>query len=108
MRTITLAAALCAAVATGAVAAPALAGDTTEAKADRIVYVCDSSELTRASFEREFGEQKFVTAEEAIEAARQRDVWAAPVCMSPAEYNKLATYMEDRGQSVVLTARSSD
>jgi hypothetical protein len=70
--------------------APAFAGETQTADARdgaRVVYVCDSSTMTRRAFTREFGSNEFVTAE-AVAAARGQ-AWAAPKCITPTEARRL-------------------
>ena len=82
---------------------PVLAGDApdatkaatnaaqTQAAPARVVYVCDSSAMTRRGFAREYGSAEFVTAET---AAYSSEVWAAPKCISPAEARRLKTLRE--------------
>ncbi|MDP2213212.1 hypothetical protein [Phenylobacterium sp.] len=65
----------------------AAAREAVNEKAERVVYVCDRSELTRRAFAREHGEVKFVTAEQALTGAA--DTWAAPRCVSEVEAAKL-------------------
>ena len=87
------------AVAVAALATPAFAGDApsapaaatnaaqTDAKASRVLYICDGSAMTRRGFAREFGSVEYVTAAEA--AAQRGAVWTAPKCISPAEARRL-------------------
>ncbi len=58
----------------------AAAVEAVQARGERVVYVCDRSEETRRSFEREYGEAKFVTAEEALNGTAE--TWSAPRCMT--------------------------
>jgi hypothetical protein len=70
--------------------APAAAGDaqTVDARdGARVVYVCDSSAMTRRAFTREFGSMEFVKAED-VAAARGQS-WAAPKCITPTEARRL-------------------
>lgn len=69
----------------------AVARESVTAKAERVVYVCDRSELTRRAFAREHGEVKFVTAEEALNGSA--DSWAAPRCVSEFEAAKLSAML---------------
>ena len=68
----------------------AAAVEAVQARAERVVYVCDRSEETRRSFEREYGEAKFVTAEE---ASSSNETWSAPRCMTEVQAQKLAGLM---------------
>ena len=74
-----------------AAAQDAVAQARQTAKAERVVYVCDRSELTRKAFAREHGEVKFVTAEQAITGAA--DDWSAPRCVSEVEAAKLSAML---------------
>ncbi len=74
-----------------AAAQDAVASERAEAKAKRVVYICDRSELTRRSFAREYGEAKFVTAEQVLTGAA--DDWSAPRCVSEAEAVKLSSML---------------
>lgn len=56
-------------------------------KAERVVYVCDRSDMTLRGFAREFGEARFVSAEEALNT---RESWSAPRCMTETEATKLS------------------
>ena len=69
----------------------AVARESVTPKAERVVYVCDRSELTRRAFAREHGEVKFVTAEEALNGSS--DSWAAPRCVSEVEAAKLSAML---------------
>ncbi|MDX5330449.1 MAG: hypothetical protein LPJ86_05985 [Caulobacteraceae bacterium] len=71
-----------------AVAKDAAAQET--ARAERVVYICDRSDLTRRGFEREFGEVRFVSAEEALNSGES---WNAPRCMSDVEAARLNLMM---------------
>ena len=51
-----------------------------------MLYVCDSSAATLQAFQRQFGEAKFVTADEARAAT---GAWAAPRCITESEFAKL-------------------
>lgn len=94
MRSIALGLAL-AALAT----APALANDAASASEagkdaaaqvsndrERVLYVCDRSELTRRGFAREFGSIEFVTADA---ATAKGEAWTAPRCISKSEMLRL-------------------
>jgi ABC-type transporter MlaC component len=74
-----------------AAARDAAAREVMQTKAERVVYVCDRSELTRRAFAREHGEVKFVTAEQAITGAA--DDWSAPRCVSEVEAAKLSAML---------------
>jgi hypothetical protein len=52
----------------------------------RKVYVCDSRDLTRRSFTREYGAMQFVTADQ---AAHSQAAWTAPKCMRSSELMRL-------------------
>lgn len=91
-------------LALAAIASPAAAGDQDD-KAQRVVYVCDRSEETQRSFERQYGEQRFVTAEDALKAADRNENWNAPRCMTEQEYAKLNREMAARTQPFALSAR---
>ena len=69
-------------------AAPAFAQEATSAatKAQRTVYVCDASAMTRRAFTREFGTMEFVKADAVV---ARRDAWAAPKCVTPTEARRL-------------------
>ena len=69
----------------------AAAREAVNGKAERVVYVCDRSELTRRAFAREHGEVKFVTAEQALTGAA--DDWSAPRCVSEVEGAKLSAML---------------
>lgn len=69
----------------------AVARESVSAKVERVVYVCDRSELTRRAFARQHGEVKFVTAEQALNGAAES--WAAPRCMSEVEAAKLSAML---------------
>jgi len=69
----------------------AVAREAANGKAERVVYVCDRSELTRRAFAREHGEVKFVTAEQAITGAA--DDWSAPRCVSEVEAATLSAML---------------
>ena len=62
-----------------------------EARGERVVYVCDRSDETRRSFERQYGEAKFVTAEEALNGTAE--AWSAPRCMTEGQAQKLTALM---------------
>jgi cytochrome c peroxidase len=98
---------LAAAVAAAAIVSPVLAAEETQAKNERVVYVCDASEITQRSFEREFGEQTFVTADEAMQAMHDDRKWSAPRCMTKVEYAKLTEALADSEQTIVM-AQSAD
>lgn len=65
--------------------------EAVQARGERVVYVCDRSEETRRSFEREYGEAKFVTAEEALNGTAE--TWSAPRCMTEGQAQKLTALM---------------
>lgn len=69
-------------------AVPAFAQEATGAavKAQRTVYVCDASAMTRRAFIREFGAMEFVKAEAVV---ARRETWATPRCVTPAEARRL-------------------
>jgi hypothetical protein len=80
-------------------AAPAIAKDAASAPAagkdaaaqvsnegERVLYVCDRSELTRRGFAREFGSAEFVTADD---ATAKGEGWSAPRCISKSEMMRL-------------------
>jgi len=69
----------------------AAAVEAVQARGERVVYVCDRSEETRRSFEREYGEAKFVTAEEALNGTAE--TWSAPRCMTEGQAQKLTALM---------------
>lgn len=73
------------ALAAPAPAAPARATDAA-AKPSRTVYICDETQVTRRAFERQFGTQEFVKAEQ---AAAKGQAWSAPKCITAAEARKL-------------------
>ena len=71
-----------------------MAGDPTqngrtEARAERVVFVCASDQATRRSFERQHGVQPvFVTAREAVAANAADEHWATPRCMTEREHRR--------------------
>ena len=69
-------------------AAPAFAQEVTSAaaKAQRTVYVCDASAMTRRAFTREFGAMEFVKADAVV---ARRETWTAPKCVTPTEARRL-------------------
>lgn len=87
-----------------AVAGVAHAGDKSP-PAERVVYVCDASQVTTRSFEREYGEQRFVTAQEALKAAEKKEAWSAPRCMTRAEYARLERALADMTRPIMVTSR---
>lgn len=52
----------------------------------RTLYICDASDLTRRSFERQHGAMQFVKADK---AAAKGEAWNAPRCMTSSEYYRL-------------------
>jgi hypothetical protein len=92
MRLILITAALCVASAAGAGERPApnatSAGKDAVAQtaSPRTLYVCDTSNLTRRAFAREYGSAEYVTA---AEATAKGQSWAAPKCITPAEARRL-------------------
>ena len=52
----------------------------------RILYICDNTAAVREAFAKEFGEVKFVTADE---AQKTKGAWSAPRCITPAEHARL-------------------
>lgn len=82
---------ICAGVLSALAAGPAVSSEsaktnTAAAEAERTVYICDNSAMTRRAFAREFGKTEFVKAEAAA-AKGQR--WAAPKCMTAREARRL-------------------
>lgn len=56
------------------------------AKPVRQVYLCSADQMTKRAFTREFGAQEFVRAED---AARSKDAWATPKCITASEHQRL-------------------
>lgn len=82
---------------------PAVAGEARTADARdgaRVVYVCDSSAMTRRAFTREFGSMEFVKAED-VAAARGQS-WAAPKCITPTEARRLKQLTNERQEVASL------
>ncbi|MFN3522482.1 MAG: hypothetical protein ACK4YQ_09550 [Phenylobacterium sp.] len=105
MRKVLISAALAAALATPALATTAPSAEdaaknaaaregAAPAKA-RMLYVCDTSDLTRRSFERAHGSMEFVTAEA---VARDKEAWANPRCISRVEFQKLQQTVASSGR----------
>lgn len=69
------------------------------AKAPRAVLECRTDAMTRTAFRREHGSAPvFITAREAVRAARADAVWSAPRCMTPREYARLTQAMADNAR----------
>lgn len=85
-----------------AISAPAVAGEAQAADtrdAAKVVYVCDSSAMTRRGFTREFGAMEFVTAER---VASKTDTWTTPKCITPAEARRLKALASARREVASL------
>lgn len=82
----------------GAASASA-AHDAPQVKAPRAVLECRTDAMTRTAFRREHGSAPvFITAREAVRAARADAVWSAPRCMTPREYARLTQAMADNAR----------
>lgn len=82
---------ICAAVLSALAAGPAISSENAKAsnasaEAERTVYICDNSAMTRRAFAREFGKTEFVKAEAAVVKGER---WAAPKCMTAREARRL-------------------
>lgn len=98
-----------AAVAALTFSAQAQAGQTTTQaspqarEGGRVVFVCDRSDETRRSFEREHGVvPTFVSAEDLAKAQAAKETWSAPRCISA---NELQRYETAFDQARVMKAR---
>lgn len=60
------------------------------ARAQRVLYVCNDNEVTRRSFTRQYGEFRFMTADEVMAS----DGWAGARCISDDEVVRLKAAMK--------------
>jgi predicted RNA-binding protein YlxR (DUF448 family) len=106
MRQLGILAGLAVLAAAGAAAAQqSVQTQPTDHEKGRVLYVCDRSQETEKSFERRYGEIRFVTAREALAANRRHEQWAAPRCIDDREYQKLMALVADQNQTIRLSAR---
>jgi hypothetical protein len=68
------------------------------------VFVCDRSEESRRSFQREHGQADFVTAEELARAQAAGESWASPRCITAAELQRYEVRAE---RAQLLQARGT-
>lgn len=57
-----------------------------QAKAQRMLYVCEDNAMTRRAFAREHGQVEFVTAKEAL---AKGEAWGQPKCITSTEARRL-------------------
>jgi len=60
----------------------------------RTLYICNDGAATRAAFEKEYGEVKFLSAAQ-VRAAKGG--WTTPRCITPREHAKLQEMMRPAG-----------
>ena len=59
------------------------------ARASRELVVCNRDQASRRAFKREYGEVKFVSAQDVVDGRAKDADWSAPRCITPTEYNRL-------------------
>lgn len=59
------------------------------AEAGYRLYVCETDQATRLSFERQYGTQVFMTAEEVLSAHAEGKAWQGVRCITSAELERL-------------------
>lgn len=84
---------------------PAAIGDLVDASAiqttaTKPLVVCNRDEASRRAFKRQYGSVSFVTAQDVIDGRGDGQAWAAPRCITPAEFVKLRR-MTDLGYAQV-------
>jgi len=62
----------------------------------KLLYVCDGSARTERAFAREFGEARFVKAEDVV---AQGEAWTAPRCITQSEMRRLRQIRDEQGRA---------
>jgi hypothetical protein len=83
-----------------AAAAPVAASvDPTTDTPAQAVMICSEDAVTRASFEREYGERPvFVSAQDLLAARDAGERWEAPRCMTEREYVRYERISQQRAE----------
>lgn len=71
------------------IAARATPVSTTATRAARELVVCNRDEASRRAFRREYGEVRYVSAQEVVDSRDSATRWDAPRCITPTEYQRL-------------------
>ncbi|MBX3479907.1 MAG: hypothetical protein KF842_05875 [Caulobacter sp.] len=62
---------------------------TTAPRAARELVVCNRDEASRRAFKREYGEVRYVSAQDVVDSRDSATSWDAPRCITPTEYQRL-------------------
>ncbi|MBI1405832.1 MAG: hypothetical protein GC145_06875 [Caulobacter sp.] len=58
-------------------------------RASKELVVCNRDEASRRAFKREYGEVRYVSAQDVVDSRGAAAAWDTPRCITPTEYQRL-------------------